>query len=260
MGVRRLLQIEERAARHGRRTRALSTAASRIASICRASPVLRGRKTRRDGPIVLRRRARRKGAVTGMRSHFQTSALTEALRAVDAALQSRGTRLQASAARDELERAFAGKASSEFFRGCAFDAAAQGRLTRFDPRAALVPYPDARGALERARARHLRIGVLSNFTLLDLRGSLAALGLADLVDAALSAAMIGVAKPAPEAYRAIAAALDVDPASCLFIDNRPEHVAGAAQVGMHALLLRRTPGAPSEGVISNLTELDRHLG
>lgn len=110
------------------------------------------------------------------------------------------------------------------------------RLARFDPRAVLVPYSDARGALERARARHLRIGVLSNFTLLDLRGSLAALGLADLVDAAFSASMIVVAKPAPAAYRAIAAALDADPASCLFIDNRPEHVDGAARVaaGRHA--------------------------
>src|SRR2546426_3363020 len=38
--------------------------------------------------------------------------------------------------------------------------AARARLARFDPRAALVPYPDARGALERARARRLRTGVL----------------------------------------------------------------------------------------------------
>jgi hypothetical protein len=59
-----------------------------------------------------------------MRSHLQTRALTEALRAVDATLQSRGTRLQPSADRDELERAFAGKASSTFFQGWAFDAGA----------------------------------------------------------------------------------------------------------------------------------------
>jgi putative hydrolase of the HAD superfamily len=158
------------------------------------------------------------------------------------------------------ERAFFGRFTAELGAELGLDDAARARLARFDPRAALVPYPDARGALERARARRLRTGVLSNFTLLDLRGSLAAIGLADLVDAALSAAMIGVAKPAPEAYRAIAAALDVDPASCLFIDNRPEHVAGAARVGMRALLLRRGPGAASEGVIEDLTELDRYLG
>ncbi len=158
------------------------------------------------------------------------------------------------------ERAFFARFTGELGAELGLDDAARVGLARFDPRAALSPYLDARGALERARARHLRTGVLSNFTLLDLPGSLAAIGLGDLVDAALSAAMIGVAKPAPEAYRAIAAALDVDPASCLFIDNRPEHVAGAARVGMRALLLRRGSRAAGEGEIEDLTELDRYLG
>jgi len=157
------------------------------------------------------------------------------------------------------ERAFFERFTAELGDELGLDDAARARLGRFDPRAALVAYPDARGALERARARGLRTGVLSNFTLLALRGSLAAIGLADLVDAALSAAMIGAAKPAPEAYRAIAAALEVDPRACLFVDDRPEHVAGAARVGMRALLLRRRQGAAAEGVIEDLDGLERYL-
>ena len=157
------------------------------------------------------------------------------------------------------ERAFFRRFTAELGEELALDEAARARLALFDPHAALVAFADARGALERARARRLRIGVLSNFTLLDLPRSLATLGLADLVDAALSAATLGAAKPAPEAYRAMAAALDVDPRACLFIDDRPEHVAGAARLGMRALLLRRGTGETAEGVIAGLDEIDRHL-
>jgi putative hydrolase of the HAD superfamily len=181
-------------------------------------------------------------------------------------LEELGRRLRAFAARvappldGPGERAFFGQFTAELGAELGLDDAGRARLGRFDPRVALVPYPDARGALERARARGLRTGVLSNFTLLDLGGSLAVLGLRDLVDAALSAATLGVAKPAPEAYRAIAAALGVAPSACLFVDDRPEHVAGAARVGMRALLLRRGAGAARDGVIESLAEIDRHLG
>jgi putative hydrolase of the HAD superfamily len=132
------------------------------------------------------------------------------------------------------------------------------RLERFDPRDVLAVFPDARSALERARARGLRVGVLSNFTLLDLGTSLAAIGLADLVDVALSAAVIGAAKPEPAAFAAIARALGVAPADCVFVDDRPEHVAGAAAVGMTAALLARPP-CTRMGALASLDELDRLL-
>jgi putative hydrolase of the HAD superfamily len=132
---------------------------------------------------------------------------------------------------------------------------ARNGLLRFDPRRTLLAFPDARPALEQARHRGYRVGVLSNFTLLDLPGSLEALGLAPLVDAALSAAMIGAAKPRPEAYRAIAAALGVAPEACLFVDDRPELVEGARRVGMRAWLLDRRGRGGEEGLIGTLDEL-----
>jgi putative hydrolase of the HAD superfamily len=132
----------------------------------------------------------------------------------------------------------------------------RGQLLRFDPRRTLRAFPDARPALEQARQRGYRVGVLSNFTLLDLPGSLKALGLGELVDVALSAAMIGTAKPAPEAYQAMARALGVDPETCLFVDDRPECVEGARRVGMRAWLLdRRGKGSGGEGQLRGLGEL-----
>lgn len=112
-------------------------------------------------------------------------------------------------------------------------------LRAWSPYELLTPFPDARPALTRARDRGLKVGVLSNFALLDLRRSLAALGLAPLVDASLSAAQVGAAKPSPAAYRAIAAALGVSPSECLFVDDTRALVTGARAVGMRALHLRR---------------------
>jgi putative hydrolase of the HAD superfamily len=158
------------------------------------------------------------------------------------------------------EPAFFNRFAEELGNELGFDDERRAKLARFDPRATLAVYPDARGALERARACGLRIGVLSNFTLLDLRGSLEAIGVLHLVDAALSAADIGAAKPAAAAYQAIAAALDVDPRLCLFIDDRPEHVAGASRAGMRAVLLKRGAGGADEGVIGGLDEIDSYIG
>ena len=135
------------------------------------------------------------------------------------------------------------------------DEAVRGQLLRFDPRRALRAFADARPALEQARRHGYRVGVLSNFTLLDLPGSLESLGLGELVDAALSAAMIGTAKPRPEAYQAMARALGVTPETCLFVDDRPECVEGARRVGMRAWLLDRRGRATGEGRLGGLGEL-----
>ncbi|MET0403421.1 MAG: HAD family hydrolase, partial [Cystobacter sp.] len=48
------------------------------------------------------------------------------------------------------------------------DEGVRAQLLRFDPRRTLRAFTDARPALEAARQRGYRVGVLSNFTLLDL--------------------------------------------------------------------------------------------
>lgn len=134
-------------------------------------------------------------------------------------------------------------------------AAERARLLGWDYTSIIKVFPDAAEALRQARARGLGIGVLSNFRLASITRSLEAAGLMGYVDAALSPAVIGVRKPAPEAYLAICRALGVEPAECLFFDNLPMCVAGARAVGMRAYLVDRSRAehALDEGVVRDLS-------
>ncbi len=117
------------------------------------------------------------------------------------------------------------------------------------------PFPEARAALLAARQHGLPTGVLSNFTLASLADSLTAVGLADLIDEACAATVIGVAKPDPAAYLTICHALNVQPEQCLFFDDEPLCVDGARQVGMAAYLVdrQRTEHDLAAGIVCDLT-------
>lgn len=96
------------------------------------------------------------------------------------------------------------------------------------------PFPDVRPALEEARRRGLRIAVLSNTPLVDLREPLRHLGLEELVDVICNPLSMGYAKPAPEAYRCVLELLRLEASRCLFLDDEEANVAGAAAVGLSA--------------------------
>lgn len=113
------------------------------------------------------------------------------------------------------------------------------RLHQFDYTTVVRAYPDARPALLAAHQRGLKIGVLSNFELASLDASLAAAGLADLIDVACAAPVIGVAKPDPQAYLTVARALSVHPENCLYFDDELSWVEGARTVGMQAYAVDR---------------------
>jgi len=53
-----------------------------------------------------------------------------------------------------------------------------------------------------------------------------------LFDVMVDVVALGVSKPAPEPYLAVAAALGVPPQDCLFIDDIPANLGGAEAVGM----------------------------
>lgn len=55
-----------------------------------------------------------------------------------------------------------------------------------------------------------------------------------LFDALVDVKSVGVRKPAPEPYLACAAALDVAPGDCLFVDDMHANCAGAEAVGMQS--------------------------
>lgn len=131
------------------------------------------------------------------------------------------------------------------------------QLHEVDYRRFVQPFPEAQATLRAARQRGLKIGVLSNFLLASLHDSLTAVGLADLVDAACAAPVIGVAKPHAEAYLTVTRILGVEPEHCLFFDDEPDCVAGARRLGMAAFLVdrRQTRHDLAAGVVCDLTAL-----
>ena len=113
------------------------------------------------------------------------------------------------------------------------------RLYQFDYTTIVKAHPDARPALLAARQHGLRVGVLSNFELASIDASLESAGLADLVDCAFAAPVIGVAKPDVEAYLTVSRALGVPAEQCLYFDDELPSVEGARAAGMHAYHVNR---------------------
>jgi putative hydrolase of the HAD superfamily len=85
----------------------------------------------------------------------------------------------------------------------------------------------------RAQRRVRTVALLSNAT--DrLRADLRALALDVELDAVFSSAELGVAKPDPEVFARVCAALGLAPGQCLFVDDSAGHVAAAAAAGLTA--------------------------
>ncbi len=100
-------------------------------------------------------------------------------------------------------------------------------------------YPDARPALERLRARGIRLGLLSNSDF-DLHPVLEHIGLGDLFEAAVPAFAHGVEKPDPAAFELAMDQMGSDPEHCWFVGDHPEFDAIASdQLGMRAVLVDR---------------------
>lgn len=116
----------------------------------------------------------------------------------------------------------------------------------------MKPVEGAREVLEALRAGGLRVGVLSN-TLPSIDRTLAAVGLADLVDVAVATCLIGTHKPAPGAYRHALEALDLAPEEVLFVDDRAENVAAARALGLQGALIDLRGQAP--GALHSLREV-----
>jgi putative hydrolase of the HAD superfamily len=115
--------------------------------------------------------------------------------------------------------------------------------------------PDVAPLLRELRDRDIRVGVLSNTMWLSL------------IDGAVYSSEIPWTKPHPEAFRAAMAAVGVtDPASCVFVGDRPyDDIYGAKRLGMRGVLIPHSEVPPHDGVvpdavITRLAELPAHLG
>jgi putative hydrolase of the HAD superfamily len=128
--------------------------------------------------------------------------------------------------------------------------------------------PDVRPLLEGLRADGLRVGILSNTVWPRSwhEEIFARDGVLDLIDGAVYSSEVPWTKPAPEAFRAAAAAAGAsDPARCVFVGDRLfDDVWGAAQVGMRtvhvphsaipAVQLGHSEGSP-DAVVERLADV-----
>ena len=128
--------------------------------------------------------------------------------------------------------------------------------------------PDVGPLLRELRGREIKIGVLSNtmwprsaHELVFRRD-----GVLSLIDGAVYSSEIPWTKPHPEAFRAAMAAVGMtDPASCVFVGDRPyDDIYGAKRLGMRGVLIPHSEVPPHDdvvpdAVITRLAELPMHL-
>ncbi|MGH2876966.1 MAG: HAD-IA family hydrolase, partial [Solirubrobacteraceae bacterium] len=119
-------------------------------------------------------------------------------------------------------------------------------------------YADARPALLAARESGRRIVAVSNWDV-SLSEVLELAGLAPLLDAVVTSAAVGAAKPAPAIFRHALALAGTVPERALHVgDSLAEDVEGARASGIEAVLLvrDRPPDAPpGVRVITSLAQL-----
>jgi putative hydrolase of the HAD superfamily len=192
--------------------------------------------------------------------HFpadRAAAVADAIRKAEFALWRRSETSQLSATLDHVfDRA--GVTADEAFLDTYYRA--------FEPHT--YTDPDAGPLLRELRGRGIRVGVLSNtmwprsaHELVFRRDNV--LG---LIDAAVYSSEIPWTKPHPEAFRAAMAAVGVtDPASCVFVGDRPyDDIYGAKSLGMRGVLMPHSEvpahdGVVPDAVITRLAELPAHL-
>lgn len=103
----------------------------------------------------------------------------------------------------------------------------------FDTRAGLAVRPEGPALIADARAAGLRTGLLTSKLVAFLsREVVARSELLSSFDVLLDESETGVAKPDPRAYEQAAAAMGLDPAGIVFVDDDPANVAGAVVAGM----------------------------
>ena len=85
-----------------------------------------------------------------------------------------------------------------------------------------------------------KIGLLSNASY-DIRSQLFTPEQASIFDASVLSYEVGLVKPDPRIYQAIAEKLGLDASECLLVDDQEQHCQGARAVGMQSVLFTGVP-------------------
>jgi FMN phosphatase YigB (HAD superfamily) len=120
-------------------------------------------------------------------------------------------------------------------------------------------YSDAAAALKSLRKIGLDIAILSNTLIGSLKTLLERSRLTHLVDVVMAPQISGFRKPEPEAYLTVVERLGVQPEACLYFDDEPVNVEGAATLGMRAYLVDRMRSCddPASRVVCSLGRIER---
>ncbi len=107
-------------------------------------------------------------------------------------------------------------------------------------------FPDTLACLATLRSRGVRLAILTNFELPSIHLTLQNAGIDPTwFSALLSSASTGFPKPDARAYLSAAAALNLHPTACAFVDDLVQNVEAAQALGMRGWLLDRTGAAPA---------------
>jgi putative hydrolase of the HAD superfamily len=93
-------------------------------------------------------------------------------------------------------------------------------------------------ALARSLRGRLKVGVLSNTTLMLEDEVLIPNGIHDMWDVIINSARVGIAKPDSGIYAAAAGSVGLPPEACVHIDDLENNVVGAEAAGFKAVLYR----------------------
>jgi putative hydrolase of the HAD superfamily len=96
------------------------------------------------------------------------------------------------------------------------------------------------------QAHQYKIGLLSNIGKGWLDDFLPETERRQLFDDEVLSGLVGMAKPDPAIFQLMADRLGVDPAECVMIDDLPEYLVGAKQIGMQTIVFTSTDQAKKE--------------
>ena len=107
------------------------------------------------------------------------------------------------------------------------------------------PFPEVPGVLERLRAGGVQMAIVSD-NWPGLEGLYRGLGLHTYFQAFVTSAELGYRKPDPRMYRAGSDALGLPPHQCVFVDDAPDLVAAAIELGYGGTAIIRTADPPTD--------------
>jgi 2-haloacid dehalogenase len=180
-----------------------------------------------------------RGAVE--RATGKDAAFLDAWRAKQIAYSFCATLMERYADFDALTAAALDYVAAQF--GVALDAGARGGL--IDAWGALPAYPEVAGTLSALRARGCKLGVLTNASPRSLERTLAAAGLRDALDAALSVDAVRAFKPSPRVYALATERFGLAAERIAFVSSNGWDATGAAEFGMGVIWCNRA-GLPAE--------------